>query len=65
MNYPHSYEDELEHLILETLLPVYVKYQRAKGIKYPLEGLNEKLLRKVKVDKKVPALLRAKEIHTC
>lgn len=64
MNIPTSYENELETLILETFLPIYVKYQRAKGIKYPLEGLNDKLLRKVKIDRKIPALLRAKEKHT-
>jgi hypothetical protein len=61
MNFSDTYEKELETLILDTLLPVYIKYQKAKGIKFPLEGLNERLLRQVKIDKRVPALLRAKE----
>ena len=58
MSISHSYEKELEHLILETLLPVYQKYQESKGISYPLKDINPKLLSKISMKRQLPALLR-------
>lgn len=61
MSLNHSYTKELENLILDTLLPAYVKYQKALGVINPLQGINENILREVKKTKKLPALLRATE----
>ena len=58
MNFSHSYTKELEHLILNTLLPAYEKYYISKGIRDPLDGLDPKLLRQIKAQKALPALLR-------
>ena len=58
----HSYEKELELLILEKLLPVYEKAQRAKGIKDPLKDINPVLLNQIKTKAKLPALLRKSEL---
>jgi hypothetical protein len=57
----HTYTAELEYLVLNTLLPEYIKYQKAKGVVNPYQGLNEDLLAKLKVKKQLPALLRPKE----
>lgn len=59
-----TYVEELEELIIETLLPSYEKYWRAKGIPNPLQGINTELLKKMKIAKRLPALLRPKEIET-
>ncbi len=56
-----SYTRELELLILDTLLPAYVKYQKALGAIDPLWGINPELLKQMKKAKKLPALLLAKE----
>ena len=55
------YERELEHLILDTLLPTYVKWQKARGCVNPYEGINERLLSQIKHKKELPALLKPKE----
>lgn len=60
----HSYVMELELLILDTLLPVYEKYNKSKGIQDPVYGINSKLLAQIKGAKKIPALLKAKETST-
>jgi hypothetical protein len=60
----HSYVTELELLILDTLLPVYEKYNKSKGIQDSLYGINPRLLAQIKGAKKIPALLRAKETLT-
>jgi hypothetical protein len=60
----HSYQKELELLILDTLLPVYIQSQKAKGAINPLEGINPRLLAEIKLAKRLPALLRPKEIQT-
>lgn len=57
----YTYTQELEHLILDTLLPTYVKWQKARGCINPYEGINETLVSKVKATKTLPALLRPKE----
>lgn len=57
----HSYVKELELLILNTLLPVYVKYQQSKGDFNPLKNIHPELLRQIKSKAKLPALLREKE----
>lgn len=60
----YSYTQELEHLILDTLLPTYVKHQKSKGIINPYQGMNEDLLKQIQKKKKLPALLRPKESLT-
>lgn len=57
MQFYTSYVRQLEHLILETLLPVYEKYNKQQGLPNPLIGINEDLLNKVKIKKQLPALL--------
>ena len=61
MQLSHNYVKELELLILDTLLPVYEKYQKSKGIVDPLKCINADLLAQVKSKKKLPALLREKQ----
>lgn len=61
MSLQHSYVKELELLIIDTLLPVYERYYKAKGIPNPQNGINPELLKQVKQAKRLPALLRAKE----
>jgi hypothetical protein len=65
MTLNHSYQRELEALILDVLLPVYVKSEKAKGVKDPLAGINSDLLKQVKKAKVLPALLRPKEKWAC
>lgn len=60
----YSYTQELEHLVLDTLLPAYVKRQKSLGVINPYQGLNEQLLAQIKSKKKLPALLRPKENQT-
>ena len=60
MTLPFSYTLELENLILDTLLPIYEKYQVANGVVNPLSGINPKLLKQVKAKKKLPRLLMKK-----
>lgn len=62
MNY--TYVQELEHLILDTLLPSYVKQQKSKGSTNPYQGMNEDLLKQIQKKKKLPALFRPKESLT-
>lgn len=60
MQLSHNYTKELELLILDTLLPVYEKYQKSQGITDPLKCINPELLAQVKSKKRLPALLREK-----
>lgn len=60
----YSYTQELEHLVLDTLLPVYAKQQKSKGVIDPYQGLNKHLLAQIKSKKTLPALLRPKENQT-
>lgn len=57
----HSYVTELELLILDVLLPVYEKHNKAKGLQDPLAGISPRLLAQIKSVKKLPALLRPPE----
>lgn len=59
-----SYTNELETLILDTLLPVYQKYWKARGVHNYLQGINPELLDKITKEKRLAALLRPKEILT-
>jgi hypothetical protein len=61
MNSSPIYVKELEMLILNTLLPVYEKHQRAAGVVNPLQGINPNLLKQIKAKKQLAALLRAQE----
>lgn len=65
MSTSHSYTAELEHLILDTLLPIYEKYYRAKGITTSYTDFHPDLLKQIRARKTLPALLRPKEIPTC
>ena len=56
----HSYTKELETLILDTLLPIYIKYQKSKGDLDPLKRIHPELLSQIKAKAKLPALLREK-----
>lgn len=60
MQYTTKYVKELEQLILDTLLPTYIKYQKSKGVPNPLQGINPLLIAQVKAIKKLPALLKEK-----
>ena len=60
MQFSHNYVKELELLILDTLLPVYEKHLKQKGVIDPLKGINPDLLAQIKSKKKLPALLREK-----
>lgn len=60
----YTYVQELESLILDTLLPTYTKYWETRGMANPLQGLNPKLLEQIKKQRKLPALLRPKEIQS-
>jgi hypothetical protein len=56
---PHSYTRELEFLIIDKLLPAYIREQQAKGNKTPTKDINPALLVQLSRDCKLPALLRA------
>lgn len=58
-----TYTRELEILILETLLPVYNRYNKEKGIKTPNLKIHPDLLKQIKTKAILPALLRPKEIQ--
>lgn len=61
MTISHSYVKELELLILDSLLPTYIKYQKAGGNSNPLDGINPKLLNQITSKKRLAALLRPAE----
>lgn len=54
----HSYVKELENLILSTLLPTYITYQKSVGNKTPLKNINPNLLYQIRQKRELPALLR-------
>lgn len=58
MTLNYSYTRELELLITDKLLPEYIKSQKAKGNKNPLQGINPDLLAQLKTVRKVPFLLQ-------
>lgn len=61
MSASHTYEKELETLILDTLLPVYEKYQKSKGVLDPFKDINSSILKQVRKKRILPALLRTQE----
>lgn len=50
-----SYTSELEHLVLEILLPYYERHNK------DLSQINPELLRQLKRKKQIPALFKPKE----
>lgn len=64
MTLNHSYVKELEHLILDILLPVYEKYEISRGSKNPLAGINSHILSQIKSKKQICSLLRPYEKST-
>ena len=59
-----SYTRELEILILDTLLPIYNKYYKEKGIKPSNLDINPELLKQIKKKAVLPALLLPKQNST-
>lgn len=60
MSQGFMYTKQLELLILDTLLPVYEKYQKSRGVLHnPLKGINPSLLEQIRSKRTLPALLRA------
>lgn len=64
MTLNHSYLRELEHLVIDTLLPVYEKYERSRGSVNPLADINPELLRQIKAKKQIPVLFKSLEKST-
>lgn len=58
MSISHTYNKELENLILNTLLPAYIELQKAKGNKDPVKDINPSLLSQIRAKKALPALLK-------
>lgn len=58
MSISHTYVKELESLILNTLLPSYIRHQQSIGNKDPLKNINPELLKQIRAQKRLPALLR-------
>jgi hypothetical protein len=63
----NDYTRQLESLILETLLPAYLREQRNKRVLNPLESISPTLLNQIRQSKAkvLPALLRPKEKWAC
>lgn len=53
-----EYVQELERLIIDTLLPAYIEHARLSGKKDPLKGINADLLYAMKKKRKIPVLLQ-------
>lgn len=62
MSNSYTYTAELEHLIVNTLLPVYEKYCKENDVKDAFKNIDPKLLQQIKRKKLLAALLRPKEI---
>ena len=58
MSISHSYNKELESLILYTLLPAYIELQKIKGNNLPLKNIPSSLLGQIKLKRELPALLK-------
>jgi hypothetical protein len=54
----HQYCKELEELIVDTLLPIYLEHHRLKGISAPISKINTRLLQAAKSKTKIPRLLQ-------
>lgn len=57
-----EYCNELEKLIMDTLLPAYLEHARLTGKKDALRGINAELLEAVRKKRKIPYLLQ-KQSH--
>jgi len=55
-----SYTRELEVLITETLLPVYIAYFTERGLAPDFTNINSDLLKQINLRKQVPALFKSK-----
>jgi hypothetical protein len=53
-----EYVKELEKLIIDVLLPVYVEHARLTGRKDALKDINSDLLAAMKKRRKIPVLLQ-------
>ena len=56
--YMEEYCKELENLIINVLLPVYVEHARLTGKKNALKEINSDLLNAMKKKRKIPVLLQ-------
>ena len=65
MQFSPSYVSQLEYLILDTLLPIYEKYQKSQGVYNPLKDINPEIISKVKAKKPIAALLKPRENYSC
>lgn len=54
----HEYVEELEELIANVLLPVYIEHYRLMGRENPTKDINQKLLRAMRKKRKIPVLLQ-------
>lgn len=59
-----QYINELEALIIDRLLPVYIEHQKSINASDPYAGINKRLIQDIKSHKKVAALLKPKEISS-
>lgn len=57
-DYMHEYIRELEELIADVLVPVYVEHYRLLGRPNPINEINSKLLHAMSTRKKIPVLLQ-------
>lgn len=55
-----SYTKELEVLITEKLLPIYIAYFTEKGLDPDFTNINSDLLKQINMRKQVPALFKSK-----
>lgn len=65
MTLNRSYVAELEHLITNTLLPVFDMYYREKGKLPEYTSINQDLLKQISRRKQVPALFKPAKKLAC
>jgi hypothetical protein len=58
MSITHTYLKELETLVLDTLLPSYIKYQKSLGNTNPLKDIHPNLLSQIRLKRELPSLLK-------
>ena len=54
------YVSELENLIVNKLLPTYNRYYMERGLEVPYDKTTQNLLAKIREQKELPALLKAR-----
>lgn len=57
-DYMHEYVKELEELIANVLLPVYIEHYRLLGRPNPTKDINQNLLQIMRKKRKIPVLLQ-------